>query len=192
MKALLQQIVQKVQAYSGSYNQLDLIQGLDADALTRLEQALNLELPPIFRAALQYYGQTIPHPTNKKHNISIPHYGEMGLITEQQLIKVYALLKASNYQQIIEHDCAAIGKAAFWNPKWIPVAAYANHTIHKRLMNYDLLVLEESSPLYQHIIFWSNREGALWVMASSYQDYLMKFDRDLDAMDWDPTYGFSF
>lgn len=192
MQDLFNSLVHKVQTQSGSYANLDLVQGLDAAAIATLEATLGVTFPEDFVAGLQFYGKTVPHPTYKGYIISIPHYGEMGLVSEQQLLAVYQLLQASDYQRTIEHACPEIGTALFWHPQWIPIAAYANGNIHTSLSLYDLLILEEGSPLYGQVVYWSHREGAIRVVAPSYQEYIDKFHRDLDYMGWNETYGFSF
>lgn len=192
MNDLFPSLIKKVQARSGSYQQLDLVEGLDSKAIEALEGWLNLKLPNSFTEALQCYGKTVVDPDYPRMVLSIPHYGEMGLVSEMQLRAVYQLLQEANYHTTIEHACNEIGTAKKWHATWVPVAAYANYYLHTQLANYDMLILDEESPLYQQVIYWSHREGAIRVVAASYEDYLRGFYNALDSMGWDETYGFSY
>ncbi|MGH1336168.1 MAG: hypothetical protein ACRBFS_08575 [Aureispira sp.] len=48
------------------------------------------------KAALCYWGKTV---TFKAYLVMIPHYGEMGLTSQQKMLAIYQLLLAADYQQ---------------------------------------------------------------------------------------------
>lgn len=192
MKDILSDLIKKIQLYSGSYENLNLIEGMKEEAVKKLEEEWDVEFPNDLRLTLKYLGKTVIDPKYKDLILTVPHYGEMGLTSESQLRTVYQLLMASDYQQKTKHDCKGISEEFLWNPKWIPVAAYGNHSIHDRLSLYDLIVLDERSALYQKVVHWSYRSGVVRIVADSFEDYISHFYNDLDCMSWDGTYGFSF
>jgi len=192
MQELLRNIIKKVQRKSGDYGELDLIQGLDNQEVNTLQEEFSVQFPADYQEALQLYGKTVDYPGFDGYVIGIPHFGEMLLMTEQQLITAYRLLL-----QLEPKPCAHnVEKLEdiFWSPQWIPMAEYAGFVVNKRLGIYHMMVLDESSQLYGKIIGWDYRSGPTHLVAESFKAYMVEFDRALNStgLSWDETYGFSF
>jgi len=192
MQELLRNIIKKVQRKSGDYSELDLIQGLSIEEVIALQEEFSVQFPVDYQEALKLYGKTVDYPGFDGYVIGIPHFGEMLLMTEQQLITAYRLLL-----QIEPKPCTHSVKkleGIFWSPQWIPVTQYGGFVVSKSLSIYHMMVLDENSPLYGNIIGWDHRSGPTHLVAESFKAYMVEFDRALNStgLFWDETYGFSF
>lgn len=190
---ILPDLIRKIQKYSGSYDTLDLIKGMDEQSIRTLEDQWEVVFPESLKSVLSYGGKTVLEPKYIGLIIAIPHYGEMTLTSEDQMIAVYDLLVKSGYQEkITTHDLGAIKEEYLWNSKWIPVAAYGGDSIHEEISLYDLIILDEESELYGKIVHWTYRSGVVRIVADSFADYIRNFYLAIDKLYWDETYGFSF
>lgn len=192
IKSILPDLIQSIQNYSGSYDSLDLIEGMDEQSIKTLEDKLEVVFPESLKSVLSYCGKTVEEPKYEGLVIVVPHYGEMMLVSEEQMVAVHKLLMKLDYAKKIMHDCGDGFEDCFWNPKWIPVAAYGGHSIHDSVSLYDLIVLDETSSLYGKIVHWHYRSGVVRIVAQSFEDYIHGFYRNLPNLGWDETYGFSF
>lgn len=192
MQELFKTVIKKIQKRSGTYDELELIQGLDEHEIEALEQDFSVQLPPDYRSVLKLYGKTVDYPDLEGYVVAIPHFGEMLLMTDRLLTTSYQLLLQLEPKPC-DHGIEKL-ENIFWSPQWIPIVEYAGFVVNKHLGIYHMLILDENSALYGKIIGWDHRSGPTHVVAESFKAYITEFDQALNSagLSWDETYGFSF
>ena len=180
MQSLLTEIVAAAQERSGALSELDRLVGLSAEAIDALQDDFGHPFPDDVRQALAFYGSTQRDPEYDMV-ISIPHYGDMGLMSDQQIRATTALLRQRTGD-------------AYWDPHWLPVTSSLRFEVETSLWSYDMVDLDPESTIQGTVFHWTVRTGRVRKLAPSFRAYLQDFRRALHdrTLRWDETYGFSY
>lgn len=194
MKRRLKSLVDRIKDVSGEFEELDLL--FSRESRTDLSILKDLvektDFPNDFEQALEIYGDNHYHSEYPEYLLSIPHFGGMGLLNHDQIVKSKKLLdKEFIPVQDNEHDIDGLEKVT-WNKLWIPIASDNSGYFDEEIQDYDVLILDPESKLKFHVIHWSN--GPVRLLNSSFSEYLDEFYEALDDddLEYDETYGFSY